>query len=73
VRTETVRRTGKASGKGELRSGGGVHIKKGKDGVAAEAKAIEEMKRNMDGAPVRTRAVTKAYRDGWERTFGRKE
>jgi hypothetical protein len=67
-------RTGEHSGKGALGGSGKVGIKKTpREGVQEDARAIDDMRRNMDGAPTRgsrTAPPTQAYRDGWERIFG---
>lgn len=41
-------------------------------GDRAYAKLIADQQRQLDGAPLRSRANSDAYREGWERTFGNK-
>lgn len=36
-----------------------------------EAKAIAEIQRQWDNRPISTKEASEAYRDGWERTFGK--
>ena len=36
------------------------------------AENTDEARRNLDGAPLRSRANTDAFREGWERVFGNK-
>lgn len=40
-------------------------------GAREDAKRIEENKRSLDCAPIRTKAATEEYRRGWDRAFGK--
>jgi hypothetical protein len=41
-------------------------------GARETAKLMQDQQRELDGAPIRTRHSSDAYRDGWERTFAPK-